>query len=299
MFGKIKTYLLVTKPGIILGNLISASGGFLLASRGRIDVVLFLSTLIGLSLVIASGCIFNNIIDRNLDRRMTRTKGRVLVTGRLSPQAALCYGTTLGIAGMALLAATTNRLCVSTVLAGFIVYVVVYSLVLKPRSGYSTLIGSLAGTAPPLAGYVAVTNGFDMGAIVLLFIFGLWQMPHCYAIAIFRFSDYKSANIPILPVRQGIATTRNHMIIFMLAFTVAAMMLTFCGYTGYRYLGVTVVICLFWLYTAWIGHKKGNDRTWSRQLFINSILTITLLCIMMSIDFTVPFAGDMLLACKP
>jgi len=299
MVDQIKTYLLVTKPGIILGNLISASGGFLLASRGRVDTILFFSTLMGLSLVIASGCIFNNVIDRDLDRRMIRTRRRALATGRLSPQAALCYGTTLGIAGMALLLATTNRLCSVTVLAGLIIYVVLYSLVLKPRSGYSTLIGSLAGAAPPLAGYFAVAHCFDMGAILLLFIFGLWQMPHCYAIAIFRLADYKSANIPILPVRRGIETTRKHIIAHMLTFTAAAVMLTLGGYTGYRYLGVVVVVCLFWLYNAWAGPKKGNDRIWSRQLFINSILTITILCTMMSIDFTVPFTREMLLAYKP
>ena len=299
MVDKIKTYLLVTKPGIILGNLITASGGFLLASKGSVDGALLLSTLTGLSLVIASGCIFNNVIDRDLDRRMIRTRRRALVTGRLSPQAALCYGTTLGIAGMALLLATTHRLCVLTVLAGFIIYVILYSLVLKPRSGYSTVIGSLAGAAPPLAGYFAVTHRFDMGAIILLFIFGLWQMPHCYAIAIFRLADYKSANIPILPVRRGIATTRKHIIAHMLTFTAAAVTLTLGGYTGYRYLGITVVICLFWLFTAWMVPKRGNDQIWSRQLFINSILTITILCTMMSIDFTVPFTREMLLAYKP
>ena len=180
MLETLKTYLQITKPGIVLGNLITAAAGFMLASKGHIDTALLFSMLMGLSLVIASGCVFNNCIDRNMDKKMIRTKHRALAQGLISPGAALLYGTLLGIAGMTLLFNTTNPLCGIIVLAGFIVYVVLYSLYLKPRSVHSTLIGSLAGAAPPLAGYCAVSNRFDTGALILLLIFGLWQMPHCW-----------------------------------------------------------------------------------------------------------------------
>jgi protoheme IX farnesyltransferase len=104
----IKQYLQVTKPGIIFGNLISVVGGFLLASKGVIDYPLFLATLIGVSLVVASGCVFNNYIDRDIDSIMERTKNRVLVKGLIDPKVSLIYASVLGIVGMLLLYVAAN-----------------------------------------------------------------------------------------------------------------------------------------------------------------------------------------------
>ncbi|MDU6442865.1 MAG: UbiA family prenyltransferase, partial [Pantoea sp.] len=106
----IKQYLQVTKPGIIFGNLISVIGGFLLASKGSIDYALFLTSLIGVSLVVASGCVFNNVIDRDIDVKMERTRNRVLVKGLISAKVSLIYATALGIAGFALLYFGANPL---------------------------------------------------------------------------------------------------------------------------------------------------------------------------------------------
>ena len=205
-----KQYLQVTKPGIIFGNLISVIGGFLLASKGHIDYPLFVWTLLGVSLVVASGCVFNNYIDRDIDRKMERTKNRVLVKGLISPEASLVYATLLGIAGFMLLWFGANPLACWLGVMGFVVYVGVYSLYMKRHSVYGTLIGSLSGAAPPVIGYCAVTGDFDSGAAILLAIFSLWQMPHSYAIAIFRFKDYQAANIPVLPVVKGISVAKNH-----------------------------------------------------------------------------------------
>jgi protoheme IX farnesyltransferase len=296
---RIKKYLLVTKPGIVFGNLISVAGGFFLASKGRVDTAVLLAILIGMSLVLASGCTFNNLIDRTLDRKMWRTHNRVLAKGLMSPGVAVLYGSLLGVAGTALLCATTNMLSVVVVMAGFVIYVGVYSMVLKRRSVYSALVGSLAGAAPPMAGYCAVSNCFDLGAIILLAIFSLWQMPHSYAIAIFRYKDYATAEIPVLPVRRGMATTKKHLFGYMLAFVSATVMLTFGGYTGYGYLAVAVAMGLSWLYVAWSGYKTTDDRAWAKKLFVTSILTITVLSVMMSIDFRVPATSRMLLACAP
>ncbi len=203
-----KQYLQVTKPGIIFGNLISVIGGFLLASKGSIDYALFLTSLVGVSLVVASGCVFNNVIDRDIDIKMERTRNRVLVKGLISAKVSLVYATVLGIAGFALLYFGANPLAMWLAVMGFVVYVGVYSLYMKRHSVYGTLIGSLSGAAPPVIGYCAVTNEFDAGALILLAIFSLWQMPHSYAIAIFRFKDYQAANIPVLPVVKGISVAK-------------------------------------------------------------------------------------------
>jgi len=295
----IKNYLSVTKPGIIFGNLITAAGGFFLAARGQIEIAVLLPTVSGISLVVASGCVFNNWIDRNLDLKMVRTCNRVLARGLIAPKIVIGYASLLAFGGTALIWVTTNMLSVVIVLAGFAVYVGVYSLYLKRNSRYGILIGSLAGAAPPLAGYCAVSNCFDMGALILLTIICLWQIPHSYAIAIFRYHDYVAAEIPVLPVKYGMPAVKRHILGYILAFTAATLMPTFGGYTGYCYFAVAAALGLCWLYLAWSGYNTSDNKLWAKKLFVFSILTIFVLCVMMSIDCTVPAAPHMLLTYAP
>ncbi|AIU87670.1 heme o synthase [Pectobacterium brasiliense] len=285
----IKQYLQVTKPGIIFGNLISVIGGFLLAAQGRIDYPLFFATLVGVSLVVASGCVFNNVIDRDIDKKMERTKNRVLVKGLISLKVTLVYASLLGIAGFALLYIAANPLAMWLAVMGFVVYVGVYSLYMKRHSVYGTLIGSLSGAAPPVIGYCAVSNQFDAGALILLLIFSLWQMPHSYAIAIFRFKDYQAANIPVLPVVKGISVAKHHITLYIVAFAVATLMLSLGGYAGYKYLIVAAAVSVWWLGMALSGYKNAiDDRVWARKLFVFSIVAITSLSVMMSVDSMAP-----------
>lgn len=280
----LKSYLTVTKPGIVFSNLVSAAAGFFLASRGRIDTAVLMWSLIGMALVISSGCVLNNIVDRHIDRIMLRTRNRPLARGLISVQSALVYAVLMVAAGTALLWAATNILCVGIVLAGFAIYVFVYSLWLKRRSVHAALIGSLAGAAPPLAGYCAVSRRFDLGAVILLMIFSLWQVAHAYAIAVFRFRDYAAADVPVPSVRLGMAASRKHIVRAILAFLAAALMPSAFGYTGTIYLAAAAGMGLAWLFMAWWGCKTTDDSAWGRKLFVFSILSITVLSIMMSID---------------
>jgi protoheme IX farnesyltransferase len=281
----IKQYLQVTKPGIIFGNLISVVGGFLLAAKGSIHYPLFLATLIGVSLVVASGCVFNNYIDRDIDKIMERTKNRVLVKGLIPPTTTLVYATVLGILGFVLLYFGANPLAMWLAVMGFVVYVGVYSLYMKRHSVYGTLIGSLSGAAPPVIGYCAVSGQFDTGALILLLIFSLWQMPHSYAIAIFRFKDYQTANIPVLPVVKGISVAKHHIIVYILAFMIATLMLAVVGYAGYKYFFVAAAVSVWWLGMALKGYRAENDSVWAKKLFLFSIVAIMSLSFMMSVDF--------------
>jgi protoheme IX farnesyltransferase len=295
----IKNYLFLAKPGIIFGNLITSAGAFLLAAKGRVDFAVLLPTIAGISLVVASGCVFNNYVDRDLDRKMNRTRRRVLARGLILPKVAFFYASLLGMTGTALLWASANILSVAVVLVGFAVYVGLYSLCLKRTSVYATLIGSLAGAAPPLAGYCAVSNRFDLGALILVLIFSLWQIPHSYAIAIFLKDDYKAAAIPVLPVKKGIPAAKKQILGYIPAFTAAAVMLTVGGYTGCVFLVTAAALGLCWLSLAWLGYSTSNDRNWARKLFVFSIINICVLSVMMSIDFTVPAASDLLLSSIP
>lgn len=294
----VKHFIQITKPGIIFGNVLSVAGGFFLAAQGHVDLGLFLATVIGTSLVVASGCAFNNCIDRDIDVKMERTRNRAIVQGIISVKVALVYATVLGLLGFGLLYKLANPLAAFAGLVGFAIYVGLYSLYLKRRSVHGTLVGSLSGAMPPVIGYVAVTGRFDMAALTLLVMFSLWQMPHSYAIAIFRLNDYRAASIPVLPVERGIPVAKRHIVYYILAFVLATLMLTLGGYAGLSYMAVAAAMGMYWLYMAWTGYKASDDRVWARKLFVFSIFTITALSVMMSVDFKAS-AGLLLTSALP
>ncbi|GGP68698.1 heme o synthase [Shewanella saliphila] len=285
---RLRGYVQVTKPGIIMGNLISVAGGFLLAAQGNVDLTLMFATMIGLSLVVASGCAINNCIDRDIDAKMQRTCKRVTVTGELSISSVLMFGLGIGVIGFAMLAIFTNSLAVLFAAIGYVVYVGVYSLYMKRHSVYGTLVGSFSGAVPPVVGYCAVTGQMDMGAIILLLMFSLWQMPHSYAIAIFRFDDYAAANIPVLPVAEGMAKAKLHIVLYIAVFALVSVLLPLAGYTGIAFTAVTCATSFWWLAMALKGYRQDiNLQSWARQVFGFSIITITALSVTMALDFQV------------
>jgi protoheme IX farnesyltransferase len=279
----IRTYYLLTKPGIILGNLITTVSGFALASRGQLDGWLFLATLIGLGGVIASACVFNNYIDRDLDKKMTRTKYRALVKGLISGRSAILFALILGVFGFATLLLYTNLLATAVAAIGFFIYVALYSF-WKTHTTYATAIGSIAGAMPPVVGYCAVSNQFDMGAALLFMILVLWQMPHFFSIAMFRLHDYTAASIPVMPVKKGAHATKIRMLLYVVAFMVASLLLIAFRYTGYAYLATVLILGPAWIYLSIQGFKSENDPLWARKMFRLSLVIITLLCIMISLD---------------
>ncbi|WP_432721811.1 heme o synthase [Jeongeupia wiesaeckerbachi] len=284
-----KRYLQVVKPGIVMGNLISSTGGFLLAAHGQIDWSALLATLIGLSLVVAAGCAFNNCIDRDIDAKMARTQKRVLVSGAMSVRAAFAHGCVLALAGFGLLALWSNGVALACAAFGFVIYVGVYSLYMKRHSVWGTMVGSLSGAAPPVAAYCAARGQFDLGAAILLLMFCLWQMPHSYAIAIFRFDDYRAAGIPVLPVVRGIDEAKKQILLYIIAFALATTALAASGYVGAGYLLASCATSLWWVAIALSGRKLDAGQPavsqWARQVFKCSVVTITVLSVAMAVDF--------------
>lgn len=280
----IKDYYFITKPGIIGGNAITVVAGFLLASRGDVDWWLLVATLAGLSLVVASGCVMNNYIDRDIDSLMERTKNRALVRGTITPQNALIYGKVLAILGLGVLAFYTNLLTTAMAVLGLFVYVVVYSLWLKRTSTHGTIVGSISGAMPPVVGYLAVSGSIDLGAVILFFILALWQMPHSFAIAIYRLEDYTKAGIPVLPVKKGIPITKIQTLIYVALFVMATFALPVFGYADYTYLSMMTLLGLGWLGLSVKGFYSTNDKTWARSMFIYSIAILVVFCILIAIE---------------
>lgn len=280
----LKNYISITKPGIIFGNLITVAGGFLLASQHNVNWLLFVVTLLGISLVIASGCVFNNVIDRDIDKLMHRTQNRVMVKGLINKKVALVYGALLALVGSWLLGHFANILTLIVALVGLFFYVIVYTLGFKRTSVYGTLVGSVSGAVPPVVGYCAVSNTLDVGGIILFVMLTLWQMPHSYAIAIFRFKDYSAANIPVLPISKGIKHAKISMLIYTILFLLAVVQLYFWGYTGIYYLVLSSLVGFWWVWLALKGFYSNNDTVWARKLFGFSILAIMILSFMMAVD---------------
>jgi protoheme IX farnesyltransferase len=186
----------LTKPRMVYGNLLPLIAAFLFASRWHFSPLQFLATIVGMSFVIGSACVFNNYFDRKIDAKMARTKERALVLGKISASRALLFAAILAILGFSLLYLFVNSLSVLLAFVGFAVYVAAYTP-LKPRSPYALYVGAIAGAVPPVVGYTAVTNSLDWIALSLFLFLFIWQIPHFLAIATYRYDEYREANIPL------------------------------------------------------------------------------------------------------
>jgi protoheme IX farnesyltransferase len=276
-----KKYLTLSKPGIIFGNLITLVGGFLLATHRQIGIdhlSILVFTMAGVALMIASGCVFNNCYDRDIDSAMERTKKRPLVTHDISLRNALLFGTVMFFVSCFILYTFVNALTLYIILVGFFVYVVVYTLS-KRVTIYSTVLGSISGAIPPVAGYVAVTNSLDYNALALFLVLFFWQIPHSYAIAILYMKDYKKANLPLLPIVKGVAHTKKTMLGYLVLFVASCTLPYLIGSADVVSLIVTMFIALLWAYKSFKSYLRDDDAVFAKTVFKLSIIVVTVICI--------------------
>ncbi|MFC6167182.1 heme o synthase [Acinetobacter terrestris] len=284
----LKKYLFLTKPGILFGNFVTTLGGYFLAAQGSVDFLLLLITLLGTTLVVASGCVVNNVIDQDIDQKMQRTQNRAMVKKSISVPVALVYSLVLGVIGFSILWFWVNAYAFLFAVIGFVVYVVLYSLWTKRTTIHQTVIGSISGASPPVIGYTAVSNEFDLAALLIFIGYALWQMPHSWAIAVYRFDDYKNAGIPILPVARSILRTKIESLIYVILFTISMNALFVYGYTNWLYLVILNALCIYWFYIGVLGFKAENDQLWAKRFFLFSVILITIISICFSFTSQAP-----------
>lgn len=284
-------YYKLTKPGIIYGNTIMTVAGFLLAASiaRQFDALLFLATILGTALVIASACVFNNFLDRSIDKKMARTQKRPLITGEINGRSALWYAAVLGVIGFTCLGLFTPGITVLLGIIAIITYVVMYGLA-KRKSVWGTLVGSIPGALPPVAGYTAVTGALDTGAVLIFLIMVTWQMAHFYAIAIYRKNEYAAAAIPVWPIKRGLRSTKVHIVGFIAAFIIVCLLLSGYGYTGYVFATTVGMTGLWWLHKGIKGFRVPDDASvkWARSIFGSSLRTLLILSLMMSVGALLP-----------
>lgn len=273
-----RSYLQLMKPGITLSNTLTGVAGFLLAaSMVTFSLTAFIGATLGIALVIAAACVANNVLDRDIDKRMKRTAKRDVARGTIAVPQALAFGAGLAIAGFGFLAIWTNPLTVLLGVIAYIWYVAIYGIA-KRTTVYSTVIGGVAGALPPVAGYTALTGRIDAAAIVLFLILFFWQLPHFYAISMFRRDDYAEAGLPVWAVKYGLASTKRQILFSVVLYALVAGLLTPFGYTGVIYLIVTTALSAYWLVTGIRLYRKVDDVKWARSMFGVSLIVLLSMC---------------------
>ncbi len=261
--------------------MLTVFAGFFLAAQGQLNFQLLLATLVGVALIIGSACVFNNYLDRDIDRQMTRTKKRALVKGLIPVKNAIIFAAVIGAVGFGVLTIYTNFLTVVVGFVGFFDYIVLYGLT-KRRSAYGTLVGTVAGATPIVAGYTAVTGHFGFVAALLFLILVFWQMAHFLAIALYRFKDYKQAHVPVWPVKKGTKSTKIHILIYILAFGISTLLLSF------RLRSYFLLMIMFGLSTTWAwrgvqNYQNQNSSAWGRKMFLFSLIVISVFSLSLAV----------------
>ncbi|AGK52939.1 MAG: protoheme farnesyltransferase [Bacillus sp. (in: firmicutes)] len=280
----LKDFFALIKIGIVNSNLITTFTGIWLALHftnnhflDHLDIVLF--TLIGSSLIIAGSCSLNNFIDRDIDHLMKRTKSRPTVTGKINPNWVIVLGLFLIALGISFLLLTTISAAIIG-LIGVISYVGLYSMWSKRLYVSNTIVGSISGAVPPLIGWAAVDGNLDPIAWFLFLIMFVWQPPHFYALAMRRVEEYRAAGIPMLPVVKGFKTTKNHMILWVIALLPLPF---FLQSLGMPFLILASLLNVGWLLLGLSGYKMKDDMKWAKLMFIYSLQYLTIMFVAMVI----------------
>ncbi|WP_058306991.1 heme o synthase [Gracilibacillus massiliensis] len=266
------------KVGIINSNTMTAFAGFWLAlfytgsSLSQYWHVL-LVTLIGTAFVIAGGCVINNYYDRDIDQVMKRTQSRPTVTGTIDIIHVLTIGIALSVIGVLVLSLASIPTALFG-LVGWFSYVVLYTIWSKRKYTINTAIGSLSGAVPPLIGWSAVEPNLGASAWVLFLLIFIWQTPHFLAIAMKKVEDYRNANIPMLPVIHGFEITKRQMLIYIICLIPIPF---FLHQLGLLFIVLASILNIGWFVLAIKGFFAKDDYKWANQMFIYSLLYLTII----------------------
>jgi heme o synthase len=283
-----RDYMEITKPEINKSNLFATFAGYWAAVEfSSFALIHLFFTLLGTALIIAGGCILNNFYDRDIDPRMERTHTRAIAEGRIKPIIALWLGVVLATLGVVILAVGVHWLSAMLGLVGFLVYVVIYTMWLKRTSTLNTIIGSISGAIPPMIGWTAVTHSLDLSAWALFLILLMWQPPHFFALAMGRVEEYRMAGIPMLPVIKGFVKTKQQILIFTVLLFPASLLLCYTGVASWIYLIIAIIFGGIYIVLAWMGLYTQEDRRWAKQMFVYSLLYLTILLLSLIIDVTI------------
>jgi protoheme IX farnesyltransferase len=278
-----RDYLELCKPRVVSLMLLTVLVGMYLSTPGWIDLTLVCSTLIGVGFCAASAAAINHLVDRRIDSIMARTQKRPIAGGRVSVRQALSFSLIIGCTGVIILLLLVNRLTAILTFISLIGYAGVYTGYLKRATSQNIVIGGLAGAAPPLLGWTAITNQLDPQALLLVLIIFTWTPPHFWALAIYRFDEYKHAQIPMLPVTHGIPYTKLSVYLYTILLLVVSVLPFIVGMSSWIYLFGALILGGRFLYWA---HKlyRSEKPVVAMQTFRFSIVYLMVLFVFLLID---------------
>lgn len=283
MNSTIKNYYELCKPNVVLMMLITALVGSLLASKTLAPLSLIAFAMLGIGLCASSAAAINQIIDRKADANMNRTENRPIPQGEVSPLNASIFAFVLGCAGAAILVLYVNTLTALLTLASLIGYAFVYTVYLKRATPQNIVIGGLAGAAPPLLGWTAVTNSVDPNSLLLVLIIFAWTPPHFWALAIHRKEDYAKENIPMLPVTHGVKFTKLQIILYTIILILVSLLPFIVLMSGiFYFISALILGGIFLYYALKLYFDKDNEHAF--PTFVYSIYYIFLIFASLLID---------------
>jgi protoheme IX farnesyltransferase len=290
MAATFRQYWDLTKPRVVALIVFTALVGMLLAVDGvpnAAQAARGAVAFVGIWLAASSAAAINQILDARIDAKMARTSWRPIVVGQITPRQALLFALALAALSMLVLVLWVNPLTAALTFLSLIGYAVVYTVFLKRATPQNIVIGGIAGAAPPLLGWAAITGmqgEWDWAhALLLVLIIFLWTPPHFWALAIFRREDYARAMVPMLPVTHGVEYTRWQILIYTALLVLATLLPFAVAMSGWFYLGGALVLGGVFLYYAW-RLMDPPDEFYAMRVFNYSIVYLMALFAFLLLD---------------
>lgn len=276
-----RAYVSMTKPRLMwLLCLVAVAGmGLAVAAGGTVTLTTATATLAGGCLAIGASGTFNNVIERDRDRRMARTADRPMPNDTVPVRNAVAFGSGLAAVSAAVMVAFVNVLAAALTMLAIVFYTVVYTVVLKPNTDQNVVIGGAVGALPALIGWAAVTGGVGVPALVLGGVIFLWTPAHFYNLALVYKDDYESADIPMLPVVRGDETTLRHINLYLGATLLSVSVLAYVASVGWLFAAVTVAAAAVFLHFVVRLHRERTRAAalrafHSSNAFLGSVMLV-------------------------
>ncbi len=280
---RLRAYVALTKPRIIELLLVTTLPTMVVADKGLPSLGLMIATLVGGALAAGGANAVNMYVDRDIDRVMKRTADRPLVTGAVTPRAALTFAVSLEVVAFVELWALVNLLSALLALSATLFYVFVYTLWLKRTSTQNIVIGGAAGAVPVLVGWAAVRDSLSLAPLVLFAVIFVWTPPHFWALAIKYRDDYAAADVPMLPSVASFRTTARRIVAYTIALWACSLVFAPVASMGLLYVAAAVVLGgLFVWFAVALAREESQAR--AMRLFSYSISYVTLLFAAMALD---------------
>lgn len=278
-----RDYLELCKPKVVALMLLTSLIGMLLSVPGVVPLGVVFWGNLGIALCAGSAAAINHLVDRQIDQKMKRTHNRPIAKGRVEPMNAVLFAFAIGVLGMVILLVFVNALTAWLTLASLVGYALIYTLFLKRATPQNIVIGGLAGAAPPLLGWTAVTNSIDGHALLLVLIIFAWTPPHFWALAVHRKDDYAKADIPMLPVTHGEQYTKIHIVLYTIIMIIVTVLPYITGMFRELYLVGALVLGAGFLYWSLVMLFNRHPNA-PMETFKYSIVYLMALFVVMLLD---------------